>query len=70
MQKLIDDVNFYLRRNNIKDESDPAFQVVMWSLLEQHLYQGFNYFKLKKIGNDEFPVLAGSSTDFEFLQLY
>ena len=70
MTQMIGYVNEYLRRNNIKNEDDPVFQVTMWSLLDQRLYQGFNYFKLKQIGDKTVSVLAGSSTDFDFLQLY
>ena len=70
LNQLVEHANLYLRKNKIKNEDDPVFQVVMWSLLEQHLYRGFNYYKLMTIGEDEIPVLAGSSTDFEFLQLY
>lgn len=70
LDTLVKDVNVYLRKNKIKNEDDPVFQVVMWSLLEQHLYQGFNYFKDAKIGDDVIPVLAGSSVHFDYLQLY
>lgn len=73
--ELLIDVNDYLRNNKIKNEDDPVFLVIMHSLLRQHLYMGFNYYKDKVItfedGHSEvIRVLAGSSTDFEYLQLY
>lgn len=70
IQNLVDEVNCYLRRNKIKDESDPAFLVTMHSLLEQKIYHGFNYYKDGVVGDKVMPVLAGSATNFEYLQLY
>lgn len=73
--ELLVDVNYYLRANKIKDEGDPVFLVITHSLIRQHLYMGFNYYKDKTFtfedGHTEtHPVLAGSSTDFEYLQIY
>ena len=70
LQQVVDITNNYLRNNGIKDESDPAFLIVMHSLLQTNTYHGFNYFKDKQIGTVTVPVLAGSSTDFDYLQLY
>lgn len=70
LQQVVDTTNYYLRRNGIKDESDPAFHIVMCSLLQTKTYHGFNYFKDKQIGDEVIPVLAGSDTDFDYLQLY
>ena len=70
IQRLIKDVNHYLRHNHIKDEGDPVFLVTMHSLLQQRIYQGFNYYKDKVIGGNTVSVLAGSSENFEYLQLY
>ena len=72
IEQLIQDVNCYLRNNKIKDEGDPAFCVTQWSLIDQGIYQGFNYFKdeYNEAGTKKRIVLAGSSTDFEYLQLY
>lgn len=70
LQQVVDTTNYYLRRNGIKDEADPAFHIVMCSLLQTKTYKGFNYFKDKQIGDEVIPVLAGSDTDFDYLQLY
>lgn len=70
LQQVVDTTNYYLRRNGIKDEGDPAFHILMCALLQTKTYKGFNYYKDKKIGNEVIPVLAGSDTDFDYLQLY
>lgn len=70
LQMVIDETNKYLRNNKIKDQSNPAFSVVQHSLLEMGTYQGFNYFNDRKIGDKVIPILAGSSVNFEFLQIY
>lgn len=69
LQKVVDEVNHYLRNSRIKDESNPMFHIIMYALMEAGAYRGFNYYKDKEIGNEVVPVLAGSSTDFEYLQL-
>ncbi len=73
--ELLIDVNDYLRNNKIKDQGDPVFLVITHSLLRQHLYMGFNYYKDQVFtfedGHSEtIRVLAGSDTDFEYLQIY
>lgn len=70
LESVIKATNEYLRANKIKDEGDPAFNVLHFSLLQMGTYKGFNYFKDLKIGDTVVPVCAGSSTDFEYLQLY
>lgn len=70
LQTVIDTTNAYLRNNRIKDEADPAFHMVTWSLLQTKTYKGFNYYKDKQIGDEVIPVLAGSCTDFDYLQIY
>lgn len=72
--ELLKDVNEYLRNNHIKDQGDPVFLVITHSLLRQHLYLGFNYYKDQTFtyedgSNITMPVLAGSDTDFEYLQI-
>ena len=70
LQVMVDNVNHYLRNNRIKDEGDPAFHITMYTLLDTRTYKGFNYFKDKQIGDKVIPVLAGSSIDYDYLQLY
>lgn len=71
LQAVVDKTNEYLRNNKIKDEGDPAFMVVQLALLETKTYHGFNYYSDGKLlDGTVIPILAGSSTDFEYLQLY
>lgn len=69
MQTVVDETNRYLRNAQIKDEGDPTFHTVMFALLETGTYRGFNYYKDMQIGDEVVPVLAGSCTNFEYLQL-
>ena len=69
MQNFINQVNDYLRKNRIKNEGNDVFLITTHNLLQQNLYKGFNYYKDKKIGDVTLPILAGSSTDFEYLQI-
>ena len=77
LQKLVDDVNDYLRKNHIKSQSDPCFLVVSDSLLKQHLYQGYNFYVDFEVTywdgyKTKIPRLAGTSDPekFDYLQLY
>ena len=70
LEEVISMTNRYLRLNHIKDESNPAFHVLMDALLETGTYKGFNYFNDMQIGDETVPVLAGSSIEYEYLQLY
>ena len=70
LQTVVNNVNDYLRTNKIKDEKDPAFHMLVWSLLQTDTYKGFNYFRDKEIDGETVSVLAGSSIDFDYLQLY
>lgn len=69
MENLITDVNQYLRNNKVKNQGDACFLVVTHSLLQQGLYRGFNYYKDGVIGDKVIPILAGSSENFEYLQV-
>lgn len=70
LQVAVDNTNRYLRINGIKDERNPAFMVMMYTLMDVNSYKGFNYFNDREIGDETVSVLAGSSTDFDYLQLY
>ena len=72
LQNMINQVNDYLRSNRVKEEGNDVFLIITHNLLQQGLYQGFNYFKDAKIGDMVIPVLAGTSDPdkFEYLQIY
>lgn len=77
LQTVVDKTNEYLRKNNIKDEGDPAFMVVCWALLETKTYHGFNYYKdIEAVSWDgikrKMSILACTSDPekFDYLQLY
>lgn len=70
LQAVVDLTNEFLRNNKIKDEGNDAFNICQLALLRTNTYHGFNYFKDMEIGGEMLSVLAGSSTNFEYLQLY
>ena len=70
LQVAVDNTNRYLRINGIKDERNPAFMVMMYTLMDVNSYKGFNYFNDREIGDKTVSVLAGSSVNFDYLQLY
>lgn len=43
-QKIIDSVNYYLRVNHIKSESDNVFLVFSYALIQAGIYNGYNWF--------------------------
>lgn len=67
-EKMIDAVNEYLRKNNIKSQNDCVFAVFSYALLEANIYNGFNYYKHKEINGEKVLVLAGTSDKYDCLQ--
>lgn len=74
IEVLIDDVNYYLRANKIKDQYDATASVVMNSLLQQKLYKGFNWFKnmsyTLKTGETTTLAVVCTEEEAEFIQIY
>jgi hypothetical protein len=71
VDKLVHDTNLVLCRKKIHDEGDSLFVFMCSYLLSKHMYNGFNYYNMGTDYNgNPRPVLAGSSTDYEFLQIY
>lgn len=71
VQELIRNANTTLRHLKVKSEIDSLFCFITTYLSVHHMYEGFNYYNLGKDANgNPHPVLAGSATDYEFLQIY
>lgn len=73
IEALIDDVNYYLRANKIKDQYDAVASVVMHSLIQQNLYKGFHWFKHRPytnvLGQTELIVVMCFEEEAEFIQI-
>ena len=68
---MLHEANLTLRHLKIRDEGDSLFVFICNYLTTHHMYHGFNYYNMGKDYNgNPYPVLAGSSTDYEFLQIY
>ena len=77
IKDIIEDVNFYLRMNKVKDENDTLFMWLCNYLSDKDMYQGFNYHKYgDKVANEvtgeRIVILAGSyeKDKFDFLQVW
>ena len=68
---LVREANMTLRHLKVRNEDDTLFAFICSYLSARHMYNGFNYYNEGKDCNGKpWAVLAGSSTDYEFLQIY
>ena len=72
---LIDETNSFLKENKVKDINDSLFRFVRDLLVKNRMYNGYNFYKDKevKLENGDVAtkmVLAGSCTDYDYLQLW
>ena len=69
--KLVHEANLTLRNLKVRNEDDTLFTFICNYLSARHMYHGFNYYNMgKDFNGNPYPVLAGSSTNYEFLQIY
>ena len=72
---LIDETNSFLKENKVKDINDSLFRFVRDLLVKNRMYNGYNFYKDEefKLENGDVAtkmVLAGSCTDYDYLQLW
>ena len=72
---LIDETNSFLKENKVKDINDSLFRFVRDLLIKNRMYNGYNFYKDEevKLENGDIVtkmVLAGSYTDYDYLQLW
>lgn len=70
VQEIVDKANERLRYFKIKDESNDLFVFVCDYLLKKDMYRGYNFFNTKNYQGKDYVVLAGSATNYEYLQIY
>lgn len=69
--KMVHEANLTLRHLKVRNEDDTLFRFICNYLSARHMYQGFNYYNMSKDFNgNPYPVLGGSATNYEFLQIY
>lgn len=66
--KMLADINNTLRVNKIKETSDHLFIWAVDYLLHNGYYKGYNFY-IDSEFNKDIPTLAGSSTNYEYLQI-
>ena len=72
---LIDETNSFLKENKVKDINDSLFRFVRDLLIKNRMYNVDNFYKDEeiKVENGDVAtkmVLAGSCTDYDYLQLW
>ena len=72
---LIDKTNSFLKENKVKDINDSLFRFVRDLLVKNRMYNGYNFYKDEevKLENGDVAtkmILAGSCTDYDYLQLW
>ena len=71
VETMLREANLTLRHMKIHDENDSLFMFVCNYLMSLDMYNGFNYYKMDTdLNGKSYPVLAGSSTNYDFLQIY
>lgn len=70
---LIDETNSFLKENKVKDINDSLFRFVRDLLIKNRMYNGYNFYKDEEVKLENIStkmVLAGSCTDYDYLQLW
>ena len=65
----------FLKENKVKDINDSLFRFVRDLLVKNRMYNGYNFYKDEEIKLENGDVatkmiLAGSCTDYDYLQLW
>ena len=70
VQEVIDQVNLALK---IREEKNPHCSLMLFIidyLIAKDMYKGYNFYNEIERNGVKYNVLAGSATDFEFIQVY
>ena len=69
--ELITAVNAYFRTENIKDETNELFNFLQHYLISKDMYKGYNFYnRMTTDTGEEYTCLAGSCTNYDFLQIH
>ncbi len=68
--ELVRKVNKTLQTLGKQGENSDLHIFITSYLLDKKMYHGWNYYKDKYVNGKTISVLAGSATDFDYIQMY
>lgn len=68
--ELVRKVNKTLRTLGKQGENSDLHIFITSYLLDKKMYHGWNFYKDKYVNGKTISVLAGSATDFDYIQMY
>lgn len=68
--ELVIKINKHLKTLGKQGEKSDLHVFITSYLLDKNMYHGWNFYKDKCVNGKIIPVLAGSATDFDYIQMY
>ena len=68
--ELVNKVNKTLQTLGKQGENSDLHVFITSYLLDKKMYHGWNFYKDKYVNGKTISVLAGSATDFDYIQMY
>lgn len=68
--ELVNQINKTLKTMGKQGEHSDLHAFITSYLLNKNMYHGWNFYKDECINGKIIPVLAGSATDFDYIQMY
>lgn len=68
--ELVNKVNKHLQTLGKQGENSDLHAFITSYLLDKKMYHGWNFYKDKYVNGKTISTLAGSATDFEYIQMY
>lgn len=68
--ELVNQINKTLKTMGKQGENSDLHIFITSYLLNKNMYHGWNFYKDKFVNGKIIPVLAGSATDFDYIQMY
>lgn len=69
VQEVVDQVNAVLKLRQEKDCFCGLMQFISDYLIAKDMYVGYNFFNEIEVDGVKYNILAGSATNFEFIQI-
>ena len=68
--ELVNQINKTLKTMGKQGEHSDLHAFITSYLLNKNMYHGWNFYKDQCVNGKIIPVLAGSATDFDYIQMY
>lgn len=68
--ELVNKVNENLKALGKQGENSHLHVFITSYLMQKNMYEGWNFYKDKCVNGKIIPILAGSATDFDYIQMY